>query len=170
MYWGGIHGANGDEDRQSQRTATTARLPTHDADLDADTTVLGHCAYIYALNVESVLSDCKKRPVSARPCHQRCSIPGVNYLYAHAYLSSIVRHSSYPRQNHGANVSRVPHRGILHLQWHRRPMGRTVRSFSYVLQGNEHGALTRNKDIHSGTHSKLCPPTMPRGASERTQL
>ena len=33
-------------------------------------------------------------------------------------------------------------------------------------EGDDARALTHNKDIHSGTHSKLCPSTMHRAASE----
>ena len=35
-------------------------------------------------------------------------------------------------------------------------------------EGDDARALMRNKDIHSGTHSKLCPSTMHRAASEGT--
>ena len=51
------------------------------------TIILGHWyASIYALNVESVLSYCKK-PVSARPFHRRCSVPGVKLsMYTRIHL------------------------------------------------------------------------------------
>ena len=39
----------------------------------------------------------------------------------------------------------------------------------FVSQGDDAGALTCNKDIHSGTHSKLCLSTMLRAASEGTR-
>ena len=100
----------------------------------------GAHAYIFTRSTSSLesLSCCaKKKPVSVHLFHQRCSVPGVKKLsmYTRAYISSRVGYCSYARRNRGADISRAPHRAVLLLQRHRRPMGRAVGSFSLVPRG-----------------------------------